>query len=92
MPGVLIIEALAQAGAILAHHSGRFDPDKQVVYFMTIDNAKFRRPVRPGDRLELEVLPLRKGSTVWKMRGTARVGEQVVASAEFVATLAPRSA
>jgi 3-hydroxyacyl-[acyl-carrier-protein] dehydratase len=87
MPGVLIVEAMAQSGAILAHACGSFDPEKQVVYFMTIDKAKFRNPVRPGDRLELEVLPLRKGSSVWKMQGTARVGGQVVASCEFMATI-----
>ena len=91
MPGVLIVEALAQAGAILAHQNGAFDPDTQVVYFMTIDSAKFRRPVRPGDRLELEVSPLRKGTSVWKLKGTARVGEQVVASAEFTAAITARS-
>jgi len=91
MPGVLIVEALAQAGAILAHQSGGFDPEKQIVYFMTIESAKFSRPVRPGDRLDLDVEPLRKGSSVWKLKGTARVGEQVVASAEFTATITARS-
>jgi 3-hydroxyacyl-[acyl-carrier-protein] dehydratase len=91
MPGVLIVEALAQAGAILAHQQKAFDPDKQIVYFMTIDSAKFRRPVRPGDRLELEVSPLRTGSSVWKLKGTARVGDQVVASAEFTAAITARS-
>jgi 3-hydroxyacyl-[acyl-carrier-protein] dehydratase len=90
MPGVLIIEALAQSGAILAHESGSFNPTSQVVFFMTIDKAKFRRQVKPGDRMELEVVPLRKGSAVWKMKGTARVEGQVVASAEFMATIADR--
>lgn len=90
MPGVLIVEALAQSGAILAHESGAFDPDSQVVYFMTIDRAKFRRQVKPGDRLDMEVVPLRRGSSVWKMKGTARVGDQEVASAEFMATIAAK--
>jgi beta-hydroxyacyl-ACP dehydratase FabZ len=90
MPGVLIVEALAQAGALLAHASGAFDPATQIVYFMTIEAAKFRSPVRPGDRLELEVEPLRKGSSVWKLKGTARVGGKVVASAEFMATITAR--
>lgn len=90
MPGVLIVEALAQAGVILAAREGGFDPEKQVVYFMTIESAKFRRPVRPGDRLDLEVVPLRRGSAVWKLKGTARVGEQVVASSEFTASLSRR--
>jgi beta-hydroxyacyl-ACP dehydratase FabZ len=87
MPGVLIVEAMAQSGAILAHEAGAFDPETQNVFFMTIDKAKFRRPVRPGDRLDIEVVPLRKGSSVWKLKGTARVGENVVASAEFTATI-----
>jgi len=90
MPGVLIVEALAQSGAILAHECGAFDPETQTVLFMTIEKAKFRSPVRPGDRIEMEVVPLRKGSSVWKLRGTARVGEQVVASAEFMASMGPR--
>ena len=90
MPGVLVVEALAQAGAILAHQSGGFDPERQVIYFMTIDKAKFRAPVRPGDRLALEVAPLRKGSAVWRMQGSARVGDQVVASAEFMARITGR--
>lgn len=91
MPGVLIVEALAQTGAILAHESGGFDPETQILYFMTIDKAKFRDQVKPGDRLDLEVTPLRKGSSVWKMKGTARVGDKVVASAEFMASISPRS-
>jgi 3-hydroxyacyl-[acyl-carrier-protein] dehydratase len=90
MPGVLIVEALAQAGAILACKATGFDPARQVIYFMGIDKAKFRRPVVPGDVLELEVTPLRKGGAIWKMRGEARVGGQVAAEAEFLATLAAR--
>jgi 3-hydroxyacyl-[acyl-carrier-protein] dehydratase len=90
MPGVLIVEALAQSGAILAHHAGAFDPQRQLVYFMTIEEAKFRSPVRPGDRLDLEVVPLRKGSAVWKLQGTARVSDKVVASALFTARIAAR--
>src|SRR5205823_15084583 len=60
MPGVLIIEALAQAGALLACRVSQFDPAKQVIYFMAIDKAKFRKPVVPGDELVLEAVPLRK--------------------------------
>lgn len=91
MPGVLIVEALAQTGGILAHHCGSFDPERQLLLFMTINSAKFRRPVRPGDRLDLEVVPQRKGR-VWKMEGVARVGEDIAAQAEFMATIAPREA
>jgi len=91
MPGVLIIEALAQAGALYAARLTRFDPEKQVIYFMAIDKAKFRKPVVPGDQLTLEVTPLRKGGMIWKLRGEAKVGEAVVAEAEFMASIQPRT-
>jgi 3-hydroxyacyl-[acyl-carrier-protein] dehydratase len=90
MPGVLIIEALAQAGALYAANIVKFDPDKQVIYFMAIDKAKFRRPVVPGDVLRLEVTPLRKGGAIWKMRGVAKVGDVVVCEAEFMASIQPK--
>ncbi len=89
MPGVLIVEALAQAGAVLAARQSSFDPARQVMYFMTIDRAKFRKPVLPGDVLRLEVVPLRRGSAVWKMRGEAKVGDGLVAEAEFLAGIRP---
>lgn len=92
MPGVLLVEALAQAGAVLACKATGFDPAKQVIYFMAIDKVKFRRPVTPGDQVVLEVTPLRRGGAIWKMRGEARVAGQVVAEAEFLATLAARDA
>ena len=91
MPGVLIIEALAQAGALLAAKTAGFDPATQVVYFMAIDNAKFRKPVIPGDVLTLEVVPLRKGGRIWKLRGEAKVGDALVAEAELMASIQPRS-
>src|SRR5438105_12730047 len=90
MPGVLIVEALAQAGALYAARLTKFDPAKQVIYFMAIDGVKFRKPVVPGDVLRLEVVPLRKGGAVWKMRGEAKVGDVVVAEAEFLASIQPR--
>jgi 3-hydroxyacyl-[acyl-carrier-protein] dehydratase len=90
MPGVLIVEALAQAGALLAARGGGFDPATQVIYFMTIEKAKFRKPVVPGDQLRLEVTPLRRGKSVWKMRGEALVDGNVVCEAEFLATIAAR--
>ncbi len=89
MPGVLQIEAMAQAGGILAAKSGQFDPTTQVVFFMAINNVKFRKPVTPGDQLELTVVPLRRGR-VWKLRGEARVDGMGVSQAEFLATMAPR--
>jgi 3-hydroxyacyl-[acyl-carrier-protein] dehydratase len=90
MPGVLIIEALAQAGALLAAKTVGFDPATQVVYFMAIDKAKFRKPVVPGDQLQLEVVPLRMGGKIWKLRGEAKVDGQVVCEAELLASIANR--
>jgi 3-hydroxyacyl-[acyl-carrier-protein] dehydratase len=92
MPGVLIVEALAQAGALYAARLTKFDPARQIIYFMAIDAVKFRKPVVPGDVLRLEVVPLRKGGAVWKMRGEAKVGDAVVAEAEFLASIQPRPA
>ena len=91
MPGVLQVEAMAQAGGILAHKLGYFDAATQVVLFMGLDKVRFRRPVTPGDQLVLSVKPLRKGK-VWKMAGEARVGDQLASEAEFLATVVDRSA
>lgn len=91
MPGVLQVEAMAQAGGILAAKSGDFDPKTQVVFFMAISDVKFRKPVTPGDQLVISVEPLRKGK-IWKLRGEARVDGQVVSQAEFLATMAPKQA
>jgi beta-hydroxyacyl-ACP dehydratase FabZ len=89
MPGVLQVEAMAQAGGILASRVVQFDPAKQVMLFMAIDQVKFRRKVVPGDQLILEVVPLRKGK-IFKMKGEAKVDGKVVSQAEFLATLADR--
>ncbi len=89
MPGVLMVEAMAQAGAILAARTSDFDPDKQVIFFMAIDKVKFRKPVTPGDQLVMEVVPLRRGR-IWKMQGKATVDGEVACSAEFLATMANR--
>lgn len=89
MPGVLQVEAMAQAGGILASRIVSFDPEKQVMLFMAIDAVKFRRKVVPGDQLVLEVVPLRKGR-IFKMRGEAKIDGKVVSEAEFLATLADR--
>jgi len=87
MPGVLVLEALAQASAILCYSSTGFDPARKVTYLMAIDGARFRRPVVPGDRLQLDVTVLRLKSVVVKSRGVATVDGQVVAEAEFLATV-----
>jgi len=85
MPGVLIIEAMAQAGAILIMNSGEDKKEDNLVYFMGIDNAKFRKPVIPGDVLELHITTIQGRSNVWKMAGIAMVAGQKVAEAEFSA-------
>ena len=87
MPGVLVLEALAQASAILAYRSTGFDPSQKVTYLMAIDGAKFRRPTVPGDRLELEVEVLRFKGSILKTRGVAKVDGEVVAEGEFLATV-----
>ena len=90
MPGVLIIEALAQCGAILALREFA-DRAQKIPFFSGIEKARFRRPVVPGDTLTLEVTALRIGSRVQKMRGEARVGGQLAAEAEIMSVIAERS-
>jgi beta-hydroxyacyl-ACP dehydratase FabZ len=90
MPGVLQIEAMAQAGGILASRAVAFDPATHVMLFMAIDAVKFRRPVTPGDQLMIEVVPLRKGK-IFKMKGEIKCDGNVVSSAEFLAGLADRT-
>ena len=89
MPGVLIIEAMAQVGGMLLMGSVE-DPESKVVYFMSLDNVKFRRPVKPGDqiRFELEITQLR--GTVCKMRGVGKVEGEVVAEADMAAMVRDR--
>jgi 3-hydroxyacyl-[acyl-carrier-protein] dehydratase len=87
MPGVLILEALAQATAILAYKSEGMDPTKTVTYLMGIDGARFRKPVVPGDRLELGIEVIRHKGAVWKTKGTAMVDGVKVAEGEFLATV-----
>jgi len=93
MPGVLLIEAMAQAGGILAMRTltqKGAAPADHVIYFMGIDKAKFRKPVVPGDQVRLEVVPLRKGGAIWKLAGKALVDGAVAAEAEFLATIAKK--
>jgi len=90
MPGVLIVEAMAQVGGVLACLSieGFMDKEKQTpVFFMSLDKVKFRKPVVPGDQLRLETKALRTGSRIWKMAGKAFVGNTLVAEAELVAKI-----
>ena len=91
MPGVLILEALAQASALLVlRNMPEAERTSKVIYFMAIDAARFRRPVVPGDRLELHCEILRIKGSVMKAKGEARVDGQVVAEGEFMAMLADR--
>lgn len=83
MPGVLIVEAMAQAGAILAFRSGL--TGENVVYFMSIEKAKFRKPVVPGDSLTMEVTVLQRRNNVWKFSGKTSVDGSVVSEADFTA-------
>jgi len=90
MPGVLIIEAMAQVGGVLARLSKPETMDNQeeaFLFFMSIDKVKFRKPVIPGDQIVFEVLPLRTGSRIWKIEGKAFVDGTVVTQAELVATI-----
>ena len=90
MPGVLIIEAMAQVGgvlAILTAREGSGQDGGTPVRFMAIDKVKFRKPVVPGDRISFEVIPLRTGSKVWKMAGKAYVDKTLVAEAELMAQI-----
>ena len=88
MPGVLIIEALAQAAAILSFRTRGKKPDeKSVYYFVGIDEARFKRPVVPGDQLLLEVAKERELQGVGKFAAQARVGERLVAEAKLLCTL-----
>src|SRR3990167_6301227 len=85
MPGVLILEAMAQAGGVLAYKSTNTTPaDGVLFYFAGIDGARFRRVVEPGDQLRLEVKVIRAKREMWKLEGSAYVGDELTCSAEFL--------
>jgi beta-hydroxyacyl-ACP dehydratase FabZ len=89
MPGVLIVEAMAQTGGCLM--MGTMErPDTKVVYFMGLDRVKFRRPVRPGDQLRLEVEVIQVRGPTCRMKGTASVDGRIVAEAEMLAQVVDR--
>lgn len=90
MPGVLQVEALAQAAAVLAHHMDGFDPDKQIAYLMSVDNVKFRRPVEPGDRLDLEVTVEHVKRSIVKVKGRATVDGERACEATITAAIRDR--
>jgi 3-hydroxyacyl-[acyl-carrier-protein] dehydratase len=88
MPGVLTIEAMAQAGAIMGLlHTPAEDAKNAVVYFMGIDEARFRRPIVPGDQLKIVVNVLRRKAIVWKMKGEVWVGDELAAEATLLSSM-----
>ncbi len=87
MPGVMIIEAMAQTAAVLVVHSLGPESEGKLVYFMSIDDARFRKPVFPGDTLYIEVTKRRSRANVWKFGGAAKVSGVLVAEATFAAMI-----
>ena len=87
MPGVLIIEAMAQTAAVLVVHTLGPQAEGKLVYFMSVDNARFRRPVFPGDVLHVHVMKQRHRANVWKFEGRAEVRGQLMAEAVFAAMI-----
>jgi 3-hydroxyacyl-[acyl-carrier-protein] dehydratase len=87
MPGVLTIEAMAQAGAVLGLLEKNADLTKTLVYFMGIDEARFRRPIVPGDQMRIVVEVLRRKAIVWKMKGQVYVGSELAAEAILLSSI-----
>src|SRR5260221_13286252 len=87
MPGVLITEAMAQTAAVLVVQTLGPDSEGKLVYFMSVDNARFRRPVFPGDVLHVHVRKQRNRGNVWKFEGRAEVGGRLMAEAVFAAMI-----
>jgi len=88
MPGVLIVEAMAQVAGALVMHTLNLGGQNRLVYFMSIDRARFRHPVRPGDVLRMPVKALRRRGPVWRFRGEAYVGDKLCADADYSAMIA----
>lgn len=91
MPGVLIIEAMAQTAALVVVEALGADAEGKVVYFMTIDNARFRRPVTPGDSVHIHVSKVQSRGAVWKFKGEAKVDGKVCAEATFSAMITDKA-
>ena len=89
-PGVLILEAMAQLSGVLAYASEPFDTSQKVLYFLGIDKAKFRRPVVPGDRMEIEVEVMQHRNNIWKTSARASVDDVLCAQAELLAAITDR--
>lgn len=87
MPGVLIIEAMAQTAAVFVVHTLGPESEGKLVYFMSVDGARFRKPVEPGDQLHVEVSKQRSRGNVWKFTGEAKVDGKLVAEATYAAMI-----
>ena len=87
LPGVLIVEAMAQTAAVLVVHTLGAESEGKLVYFMSVDNARFRHPVFPGDQLHVRVERKQNRGNVWKFDGTALVRDKVMAEATFAAMI-----
>lgn len=87
MPGVLIVEAMAQVGGILAYLSPQSEGTNRLYYFVGIDKLRFRKPVFPGDQLIMELETIRGGKKIWKMAGKAFVNDVLVAEGELMAAM-----
>ena len=87
MPGVLIIEAMAQTAAVFVVHTLGAESEGKLVYFMSVDGARFRKPVEPGDQLHVEVTKQRSRGNVWKFSGKATVDGTLVAEATYAAMI-----
>jgi 3-hydroxyacyl-[acyl-carrier-protein] dehydratase len=88
MPGVMMLEAMAQTAALLSFATAGVSPDsKTVYYFAGIDGARFKRPVEPGDQLVMDVSLLRHKAGIYKFKGVARVGEELACEAELMCTM-----
>ena len=87
MPGVLIVEAMAQTSAALVVHTLGEEANGKLVFFMSIDEAKFRKPVTPGDTLHIHVKTIRNRGAIWKFKGEAKVGDAIHAEAVFSAMI-----
>ncbi|HYH22560.1 MAG TPA: 3-hydroxyacyl-ACP dehydratase FabZ [Azospirillum sp.] len=87
MPGVMMIEAMAQTAAVLVVATLGTEAEGKLVYFMTVDEARFRKPVMPGDTLHIHVTKVRSRGNVWKFKGEAKVGETLCSEAIFSAMI-----
>jgi len=87
LPGVFIIEAMAQAAAAFTSYTENLDTDGKVVLFMGVDKARFRKPVVPGDQLRIQVRTVQRRPPVWRFEGVARVDDARVADAQYAAML-----